>query len=771
MAASDDKDDIVAQMREAAGVRDMIRAVSLGWQALARRPDDLQLHYDVCEFARAAGNRTIADAAMTEAMQRFPSADWPPTYFAFNAIRFGEPAEGLARYCDARNRFPQHVPNILGIAESLTALGLPSLADIILAEGLARHGENAALAAARVVNAASRQDWRATALRLFEMPSPDAEAKRILAAAVAPIIRSGQVNLLDGLCRRLGELNALPRSALLAVLHARMLQQDSAGAWAVWTVLDAELVLTRELYDAAAELLRVLLWLPDGEAMLAALADRLLAEPPENRLDWYPSLMQVVHEIHRSLPASPQRRRLDDVIMAAVGRRLEPSLPAILCKLSCEPALGYEVFEPLARWAIAHTRPIGLCLQLFDAASRNPTDSRRFVQDYVAEGLPSLLNEPSSDSVDVARLYLLLANAFDTASLHTIARALHRLAGTGVNDAVCDIAGRFLAFEDQAAPAIVGRTGTRLRIAVCVSGQLRGFRSAVPTWRHLGLDAHHVTTVVHSWRNIGRRFPENVFHLSRCFAPAFGDALSTAAAEVGFTSLLRSYPTLFDAFRINNNVAEQDVEAVFQAEHVHLEDDTRPPFANMATTEKMHYKIEQAFQNLPAPGNFDLILRMRPDNAVSEGNAFDWEACASRSAMERVVFADVGTFLHRGFGYCMGDQFAAGTPEAMAVYSQTWSRLQNDTQTPAMRACHAVPSVPWLPNRLLPHSSLAYSLFLDGIRAETATGVHLGALLDLPPLPEDEVERCLLTDIRDRPADAVDQRLLRACRAKAVIAI
>lgn len=44
----------------------------------------------------------------------------------------------------------------------------------------------------------------------------------------------------------------------------------------------------------------------------------------------------------------------------------------------------------------------------------------------------------------------------------------------------------------------------RLKVAVCVSGQLRGYRQALATWRRAFLPMIDATLFIHSWRSVGR---------------------------------------------------------------------------------------------------------------------------------------------------------------------------------------------------------------------------------------------------------------------------
>ena len=56
------------------------------------------------------------------------------------------------------------------------------------------------------------------------------------------------------------------------------------------------------------------------------------------------------------------------------------------------------------------------------------------------------------------------------------------------------------------APAIIAERSRPLRVALCVSGQLRGYKEAFPSWPSLGLDDHQVTTFVHTWQSVGQNW-------------------------------------------------------------------------------------------------------------------------------------------------------------------------------------------------------------------------------------------------------------------------
>ena len=121
-----------------------------------------------------------------------------------------------------------------------------------------------------------------------------------------------------------------------------------------------------------------------------------------------------------------------------------------------------------------------------------------------------------------------------------------------------------------------------------MSGQLRGFRQAFATWGGLGLDAHEVVTFVHTWRNIGRRFPENHWHLGRAFAGPLRDALVTASGQLGSDLLMQRYPRMFGYFNTKQTIDGSNLAALYQSDNWAIEDDEDYPIKAMTNSAKMY---------------------------------------------------------------------------------------------------------------------------------------------------------------------------------------
>src|SRR5581483_7797169 len=80
-------------------------------------------------------------------------------------------------------------------------------------------------------------------------------------------------------------------------------------------------------------------------------------------------------------------------------------------------------------------------------------------------------------------------------SLTTAEGALGSILGSAPDEAAVPPAA-----DDLSAPLPAPYLATipqRLRIAVCVSGQLRGYHAAHPSWSKLGFDQHDTTFFVH----------------------------------------------------------------------------------------------------------------------------------------------------------------------------------------------------------------------------------------------------------------------------------
>jgi tetratricopeptide (TPR) repeat protein len=304
--------------------------------------------------------------------------------------------------------------------------------------------------------------------------------------------------------------------------------------------------------------------------------------------------------------------------------------------------------------------------------------------------------------------------------------------------------------------APLGRPGRRrLRIALCVSGQLRGYKRANPSWRHLRLDEHDVTIFVHTWQDIGRKMPVGV-HANRSFTGNFLTAFRTVAGNVDRRTLLAQYPTFFDYFRSGQAISIAEVRDFYRTDHVVVEDDGTAEFAGFNNPMKMYYKIAQSHRMATDHGEFDLYIRIRPDKFVADSSPdFDWCEVSDRSSSDDIAFCDRAPTIVPEGAFIIGDQFAAGSRHAMDVYSSVWSFCN----LPNTKDLYG------FPQGFSGHTNLAYTTLYQGVSVELLPGLKFEGPVDEGALPAADIRKLLSLDIGSRTPSETDRVLLDAAEA------
>ena len=296
----------------------------------------------------------------------------------------------------------------------------------------------------------------------------------------------------------------------------------------------------------------------------------------------------------------------------------------------------------------------------------------------------------------------------------------------------------------------------RLRIALCVSGQLRGFKRAVPTWAKLGLDRHHVDTFVHTWQVVGRRRPDSDQGI-RCFHDGMRRAYEQAYRSHGEAGMIARYPALM-AFLHNpqETTTVEELADVFHTRNIVLEDDRLPPYNGFPHPQKMYSKIESCHGLAVASGqDYDLVIRLRPDKEVKSGPQIDWHEIYQRSVDQHLIYADRPQVIHwvPPLGLFVGDQFAVGAAPLMAQYSRAYSAtvdaIYNNTYG--------------FPKYFFGHTNASFNGFFNGIAYDLLPGLEFGELMDPEHIDPQLLLSLLQQDMGGQPRDDQDQTFLNAC--------
>jgi hypothetical protein len=290
----------------------------------------------------------------------------------------------------------------------------------------------------------------------------------------------------------------------------------------------------------------------------------------------------------------------------------------------------------------------------------------------------------------------------------------------------------------------------RPRIALCISGQLRGYKRAYANWGSGLLRGADVEVFVHSWTKIGRSGAESF----RAFLPFAGkqfcEAYRTHSHRLGMAETTARYPVLFAALRDTGVVTPGALSAFYGTNHVVLEDDADPRFADWSNSRKMHYKVAAAADMIGEDDSFDLVLRIRPDKALGL-RAFSWPDLLAATRDGTNIYADAALG-HQYGRLLIGDQLAIGAPRAMRIYADSYRMMPRLAEAAAF-GCR---------DQFHGHATLATQCWHGGVDVRRLP-VKTGALLEAEPLPSAAILACLERDIAGR-GDAIDGALVDAVR-------
>lgn len=383
-----------------------------------------------------------------------------------------------------------------------------------------------------------------------------------------------------------------------------------------------------------------------------------------------------------------------------------------------------------------------------------PANGKIF-RDFVADILQADNGVRCLNEAGVCRLLILGYALLDDATHDRMVRQVHDSLGAPGTEASRQARSnarisRAFCTDIQRPAASAGKD---LNIAVCVSGQMRGYVEAFQTWKHLHLEGHRVRYFVHTWEDTGWRFPDPISGngVDRIFKHApFAQAYRQAGFQYGTDVLKKAYPHFFSSLTVSSTISEADIKAVYGNDAaVVIEDHRTPQFENDANNQrKMFYKIQEAHRLMAEDGEaYDLVLRIRPDRTFRAGPAKpDWAQMAEECRSRRVIYFNNLMLTKTLYA---GDQFAIGSPEAIGCYANTL-KLQ-------MQAIEEK----WFgfPGRLRSHCSLAHSLLFQGVRRRPLENIHPTEAMPAASYGKDELKKLLSADLPSGPVSEIDRLL------------
>jgi hypothetical protein len=337
-----------------------------------------------------------------------------------------------------------------------------------------------------------------------------------------------------------------------------------------------------------------------------------------------------------------------------------------------------------------------------------------------------------------------------------IAAVLGKLAGErGQPDDAATLAGvlSMMAHADSSVlPRAMLHSRPRLKVCLCLSGQLRGYEAAFKSWESQGLWVHDVTVVAHVWRDIGLRTPDNRHNAARAFSGEFLAAYQDVLESRGWGYIADNYPSLVQRLTAANHVDEPKIRTLYAADAVVVEDEARPQFVGKSNFWKMHYKVKSAHQlGRDTCPDADLYIRARPDQDMSTFAPIDWLDLYRRVNSTNVIFTDSKRFFAPPWIW-MDDRFAVGSGPCMDIYAAAFDHV----------AAASAGRLYGYPDEYLPHACFGSTTQYFNIAVEDLLLQQPFKLLNPPPMDPAEVATLMRTDTRGREETAIDTKLLSA---------
>ena len=295
------------------------------------------------------------------------------------------------------------------------------------------------------------------------------------------------------------------------------------------------------------------------------------------------------------------------------------------------------------------------------------------------------------------------------------------------------------------------RTGGRhrLRIALCVFGQLRNYCMAYKSWGVLNLGEHDVHTFVNTWSNTGMRLPcaESGAGCDRVFAhPQFIGAYIRAGYLYGNTAIRSRFPVLHASLSCNSVVDEEGLKSVYgrQAE-ILIEDDPGEEFGcDPGNQRRMFRKMMGVVQMMNAAvGRFDLCILIRPDLLLCSKDSFSlcnhWEATNKAPVLYNFN-------LSCNSNLSLDDAFAMGRPDVVSKFA--------DVESQTIGRSWAAPK------ELVPHHSIAFNALQRGIRPIHPIGLMKGGFSSGVSLSREQILDALRADLPRGIETEMDRLLL-----------
>jgi tetratricopeptide (TPR) repeat protein len=671
----------------------------LAWRDLRLRfPAELSGHLNEAEILREQGDYEGADAVLADAEQSFTASPWPRFQRGVIAVRRPDLPAALDFFRATHDRFPAPA---LATIDTLLALGRLDEADLLVGQVLQRPSAPAELQFHALKIAEQRSDLP-TALTIWRdmTKNKNAGSDRFFSSSIT--------------------------------LFSRFVNDP-----------------------ACAEIL-----------------EYLLVSNPAETTPAIPPIVKFFGQLPSEVEATLLRERIWQIYHAMDHNRLSPRLRMLLAAISRE-SLDAQYFNDFLHRYISgapeNFLPIPDMFYVFSQLNAQTAIITEILISYSAEFLMRIGDRIAENSTEAFCILLLLSGYLPDEYIKFLEELGRDGTGGGQEDAgtaaglvqklvrLNAASHREEAWVQRGSPALA-QVPRRLKIAICVSGQLRGYLAAHESWRHLGLDTHDVVTCVHTWEHVGRKMPGSFDAAERCFSRHFLASYKDVILRWGGEYPVSRYPALMQRLGEDGRVSHDILRAAYGNAHIEIEDDRISGFNVKSNAWKMYYKIDQVHRMARLNcTDADLFMRIRPDREVLPGSSIDWQKIYFECMKNNKLFCDSPRVVSRFYQLMMGDQFAVSTPQAMDHYAAAFKTTQAVGDNSS--------SIFGFPRQLNAHQNIAFSTLYGGVDVRMMPALELGRFFNPPVLEPHIIMECLQADCSGRPLNEVDEALFAALQA------
>jgi hypothetical protein len=283
------------------------------------------------------------------------------------------------------------------------------------------------------------------------------------------------------------------------------------------------------------------------------------------------------------------------------------------------------------------------------------------------------------------------------------------------------------------------------RVAVCISGQLRGYKAAFHSINELLSQLFDFDVYISTWSDVGCREPFPLVAANRVFNGEFLDSFKSVISNglISWEDFKVQYPSLMALIHSDNEVDKDFIYKSFDKANKVILDIQNESDVNLPTNQhKMFYKIERAFELVESQDlKYDFVIRMRPDRAISLKVGIDEAFEQFNLCNNNQMLVDMSFMLHPFKGFVIGDTFALSDFNMMNHYAKFYSEGR------------------YKPDYIRPHNDLAFHLFAKNIEINDSP-FSFSSFLN-PLLNDDDICTAIINDSNHRDFK-VDKILLKS---------